>query len=375
MQQKEIQIDGVDPSTFKGFVPIIKGMVKSYVQKPAGQDTVSWLGSELQNQLKGMTSEEAGNISQDIMAHVDGFNSRAASVEEAAHKGISREEWLRNDLKERITVENINEYGQYLSEVNDSLTVGNQLLVKAVDSADGKIVINSSMETVPEETEKYLPTIEAQQWNKFTINTLSKQIVKQAELAGTGMVAVPSGIEMALEETAGVLEEIPGSDVLTNGTQEADRALKGLAAGALKIGVETGKVPFLNKSTPTPLIVDIACWGMEGVKSVIDVARGEKSVLQALEHMKNISVAMISDLVSNKLSSKLFSMIPIVGPLFSTPIGSVVVQQVDQKIKSVIDFGMKKIVPVAVKTVKRVAKAVVDTVTNVKNAICEFFGI
>ena len=157
---------------------------------------------------------------------------------------------------------------------------------------------------------------------------------------------------------------------------ETDRSIKAVAAGALYVAVERGIVPFLEKATPLPVLTNIACWGVEGVRTAAQVFRGKLSVAAAVDRVGRIASAAIGDLCSKGIGARMLSAIPVVGPVLGMAVGSAISSQSGKKIAAAVHAGFKKIQP-AVTTVAeglhKVATKAVETVKSFGRAILSIF--
>ena len=114
-------------------------------------------------------------------------------------------------------------------------------------------------------------------------------------LAGVGGAALDTGLRYAEGEDGEPLNT--GIDLAEEQTgSENDRGIKAVATGALYVAVERGIIPFIKKATPLPVLTNIACWGVESVRTAAQVFSGKISVAAAVDRMGRIASAAIGDL-------------------------------------------------------------------------------
>ena len=193
-----------------------------------------------------------------------------------------------------------------------------------------------------------------------------------------------TGFNLAFKAAKG--EPISGASVIEAALASgSDEEVKEAAAGALKVGIERGYVPFLPKNISAGAVANIACIGVENMKVFSQYSRGEINGVQALERMARNAVATVTGLscegMGTAIGATLFSFVPVVGTTVGGIIGGLVGRLASTKIGQAVQAGIQKIRPVAVQvakttwnTVKSAASTVWNTVKSVGKAIASFFG-
>ncbi len=205
-----------------------------------------------------------------------------------------------------------------------------------------------------------------QTWNSFNTKTVALNIGKQAAYVGMQGAAMGAGIEMASQLMKG--QKIDGEKVVETALKTgADAGVKAAAAGALKVAVERGIVPFLSKSSP---VTEIACAAVEGVKVLAD---DSLTVTQKMDGVAKASVATYTGLTvageGAAIGAAALSFIPVVGTAVGGFLGGIVGYAAGSTVGQKLYQGAKKVASAAVSVVKSAARAVTSAVSTVASGI------
>lgn len=210
-------------------------------------------------------------------------------------------------------------------------------------------------------------------WNSYTTQKLSLEIGKQAGNAGIQAALVGTGIYLAKKAFQG--EKIDTDEVVkTAMTTGSDACIKSAAGGALKVATEKGLLAkILPPGTPVGTLVKIACVGVEDIKILWRVAKGELTMSEAIELMGRTNVAMISGLtaatVGAGIGASVLGWIPLVGPLVGGVIGGTIGYVAGSKFGEKVFEGTKKVAKAAVKVVKSAAGVVKNVASGIKDVL------
>ncbi|GIW48837.1 MAG: hypothetical protein KatS3mg079_313 [Caloramator sp.] len=130
-------------------------------------------------------------------------------------------------------------------------------------------------------------------WNEYKTKDLAIGIVKQAGQAALQGAAIGVGMEIATKLING--EEIDGEEVVKKAIETgADFGIKAAASGALKVGVEKGVIKCIPKGTPAGIIANIAYVGIENIKVMGKVAKGEMTISEGIDKMQQVTVSTVA---------------------------------------------------------------------------------
>lgn len=357
-----IDIKGFGKDEKNGLFSLAKGMLSSWLGKPQELSTEEWLSNNLIEHL----GEEAAKVAENLMGGIDSFNDSLRQIEEKCAAGSTKEEWLQGKLND-MPAESEQAKGEYLSSVNTALAIGNTAVQKILHNSGETIELKESEENI---------TGEPAEWNKLSIKAMTGNLVQQVVLSGIGGGALSASCERVEIEAGESLADTidPASEPVGS---EVDVGFKAVAAGALKVAGDKGIIPFITKKTPLCVLSTIACWGVESVRTVGQVFRGQLSVTKAVERMGRVSSAAVGDLCVNGVAAKFLTAIPIIGPVVGVALGESITKAANNKVTQMVYEGFKKIQPVVTQVAETTYKAVNKVIENVKkigNKVLEFLG-
>lgn len=209
-------------------------------------------------------------------------------------------------------------------------------------------------------------------WNSYTTEFLAKNIGRTAGQAGVQAAFFGVGVNLAYKALKN--EKIEPEEVVKVAIETGcDTGVKVAAGGALKAASEKGMISILPPGIKGTTIAKIACVGVENVKILWKVAKGELTLTEAAEHMGRTSVSMYAGLTTSAIGAGVGALalgwIPVVGSVVGGVIGSIAGYAVGSKFGECVFEGAKKVVKVGVNLVKRG----VETAKNIVTGIKDFF--
>lgn len=358
--------------TFQVIAPTIKELAMSYAKKEKGVDNLTWVTNEILNRTTGLAPESAKQTGSDILSAINNFSESLTSIQNGGASGMTREAWLAHYLTEHSGGD-LQKAGDYLWQAHDALRAGNQAMMGAMKSPNPvniADIIRQAEQNIGAPAEQIT-------WNQRNYKALAEQIARQSSLIGmNGIIAdpVPTGINVGLN--AGKNEQILLAQDITKMESggSVDQGIKALLASALNFGISKGKIPFIPKNTPLSTITDIACFGVEAIKSIGKLASGKINTRQAINHMQNSSVSLIAGLCSAGIAKGVgfapFAAIPVVGPVMGFAAGSFIGKLTTPVIETVVNKGLSLIRPVA----KANADSIIQTMaTNATKVVAGAF--
>lgn len=360
-------LNGFGTKEIEGFVPIAADLLSSYLNKSAETTTLDWLKNNMTKYLPDTAAKIIDEISDEVIDCVDEFNNNMRSLEENSRQGRTNEQWMQTQLKE-LPNKDMNETGEYLSQVERALAAGNQTVESAMKTGQ-PLTIDA------EPVQKNEPVAADTNWNKFALNNVISNIAGQATVAGLNGAMLTAGADMVLKATEKLSvtkKDIAEADL----SGSLDTGLKVASTAALKIAADMGKIPLLKK-TPIGTIANIACWGVESVKAITNFASGKKNAMQTVDHLGKAAISAVTGLIKKGVDTAVCSVIPVIGPFIGMTVGSGVGNIVSKKVGTLLKTGFQKVKPIvaaAVDTAKKAITAAVDTVKNVGKKVLSFLG-
>lgn len=496
-----LQFENMTEAEAKEFKKILTKFIKEYSLKEDSVTDEEWLEQQFKSELPEVTEEQAKEMASDTVMAIQEFDSNLQSVNEAAKQGINKEQWLANKIANAATGVSIIQHGEYLNQINNTLTNANAQMLRTVTTKAGEISQCKNLDgfiaeqfhvnsfnakaalaksqyvaevKVPEagqtygknsidivikdlttgkvtpvhqyqvkyganagetikllrehgdvtkypnqqivvppdqvaEVQKAFPgksvvsqiggtekvpitsdTLSKEQakefqlktqnenqvpltdWNSFKTKELALQIGKNAGMAGVQAAAITTGFALAEQVIKG--EGIDVEETVTLAIKTgADSGIKAATAGALKVGVEKGVIAIIPKGTPIGVIANIACIGIENVKILYKVAKGELTMSQALDQMGRTSVSMVYGLgwgvAGAGIGTAALSWIPIVGPAVGGLIGGMVGYMAGSKFGQGVYAGIKAVGKGVVTVCKSAWNGIKSAGNKLKNLI------
>lgn len=209
-------------------------------------------------------------------------------------------------------------------------------------------------------------------WNNFQTKELALNIGKQAGQVGIHAAFLGTGLHLVKNVISGDPLEADEA-VETALVTGADAGVKAAAGGALKVVSEKELLSLLPPGTPAAVITKIACVGIENIKILLKVAKGELTMSEAMERMGRTSVSMYAGLsagaVGAGIGAAALSWIPLVGTVVGGVIGGIVGYTAGSKVGETIFESAKKVVKTGVKVIKKIGEGVKNIASSIVDTV------
>lgn len=346
--------------TAKFIFNTMKDIRGSYKSKEPGKSNEEWLVDELVKRVPE-TKDVVKQYGKEIMSGVNGFNRRMMSIDAAIEAGQTKEEWLRQQMKEQSKIEDMDDVGNRCAAFSESCKKSNVAYMEAEQNGE-EYTIDVDAEVVYDQEE----------YNKFKLNKAAADLEKQVDFSSN--VSLMSGSDMSCPE--GYTED----DVKNNQDigdisdepigSEKDNLIKVAASAALKVAANMNKVPFLSKKTPIGTICNLACWGVECAKTMKRLHDGKLNVRQAVERVGMTSCAVAAECVTKGLVTAGLSLVA--GPAVAFVAAPVACNMTTDSVNKVMVQGFNKVkeyvVPLA-ETAYETTKPLVELAKNAFNVV------
>lgn len=119
----------------------------SYQEKGEEVTDQQWLAALILKRCRGVGGEQAQEEAAGILAALDSYEKNFQSVEEAARRGVAKEEWLGDKLQESAIGLSAVQYSETLQKLDNCLYRQNQELAEALSRAkDGHIMMSPNLD-------------------------------------------------------------------------------------------------------------------------------------------------------------------------------------------------------------------------------------
>lgn len=125
---------------------ILQEFLSSYAQKPENVSTEDWLAEELVHQMPDITEDEAKEIAKDTVKTVAVYDKKLDEVNRYCSAGHTKEEWLSDALQKAAVDVEVNQFGSYLSGIDQAITEANAAMYDTVMTQQGNISMNPNLD-------------------------------------------------------------------------------------------------------------------------------------------------------------------------------------------------------------------------------------
>lgn len=134
-----LQFENMTESEAKEFKKVLTKFIKAYSSKEDYITDEEWLEQQFSIELPEVTETQAKEMAIDTIAAIQEFDWNLKSVNEAAKKGVNKEQWLANKIANAATGISIIQHGEYLNQINNALTNANAQMLRTVTTKAGEI--------------------------------------------------------------------------------------------------------------------------------------------------------------------------------------------------------------------------------------------
>lgn len=145
-RDNNLVIDGLDEESAKELTKIIKRFMNSYVSRDKSINDREWLSCEIKKELPELSDTEAINISNECFDGVEKFDNNLKSINEAIENGSTKESWFCKKVQEASIGMSVNDVGNYLDSIQNSITNSNIQMKRVITNMDGNINQNMNLD-------------------------------------------------------------------------------------------------------------------------------------------------------------------------------------------------------------------------------------
>ena len=323
---------------------------ETYNAREQGDD---WSAMAMKKHIKDTTDEELQRYSNEISSGVDAFNEKFDSIQQADAQGISTAQWMRDMLVQHAD-------SAHLEQVEQSLANGNLNILETMQNKDG----------VYEVTEESLNKVD-EQLNEAGYDETAREgiiagIVRQAEATGAGTAVLGATVFPEDNQDVSTVE----NEMLDSDTGSlADKDLKIMASTVLKIGASTNKIPFLSNKTPTVLLANIACLGVEGSRTSKQLFDGKISASQAIDRMSYAACAATANLLICNVVPRALALLGPYGAITGTMLTPILVSANPEPLQRILHKGFEIVKPLAIPIIEKTVEFTREKWHTVKTTI------
>lgn len=137
--EPKVQFAGLGDKEVKELLPIMQRFMSGYAHKADDITTEVWLNKQLQQELPEKSASEIADIGKEIINSIDEFDKNLSSLNQACEQGEAKEAWLRDSLQDAAIGVNVNEFGNYLANIDKTLYDANSQMMRVVKTCNNEI--------------------------------------------------------------------------------------------------------------------------------------------------------------------------------------------------------------------------------------------
>lgn len=137
--ENEIQFEELTEKEARELKEVLTRFIKSYSQKSDKTSDKEWLKSMFKDELPNCTEEQADKFAEEAVSSIKEYDKNLESIHEAAKNGKSKEQWFAEHISKASAGVAVNQYGEYLNKINNTLTNANAQMLRTVTAKNGEI--------------------------------------------------------------------------------------------------------------------------------------------------------------------------------------------------------------------------------------------
>lgn len=140
----EPQFEELTEKEAKEFKKLLTKFVKSYSKKAEGVSDKDWLKQQFIQELPDLTEEQADKLARETVESIKEYDENLKSINDAAKQGVSKEQWMANNIAKASSGVSVIEQGIYLTSIDNALSNANAQMrdVITTKASDHTVISN-----------------------------------------------------------------------------------------------------------------------------------------------------------------------------------------------------------------------------------------
>lgn len=135
----EPQFEELTAKEAKEFKKLLSKFLKSYSKKEDAVSDAEWLKKQFIEEMPEITEEQAEKMAEETIESICQYDDNLKAVNEAAKRGISKEQWLADQIAKASSGVSVIQHGEYLNSIDKALTNANAQMMRTVTTKAGEI--------------------------------------------------------------------------------------------------------------------------------------------------------------------------------------------------------------------------------------------
>lgn len=141
----EIQVDGLSEQEAREIQKTFQRFVEKYKENPK-TDTVEWLDEQIRAELPQEDREKVRQMAEQIAGSVAEYDRDLKDLNECCRTGMTKEAWLAEKIQDGAKGVAVNQFGDYLHEIDRNLEQCSQQMMRTVLRTDGGVSQNINLD-------------------------------------------------------------------------------------------------------------------------------------------------------------------------------------------------------------------------------------
>lgn len=140
-----LEIDNLSEEEVQEIQKIFQRFMEKYKENPE-RETVEWLKEQLAEELPDKEPEEIQSIAEEIVESVEEYGTDLEELNQNCKKGITKESWLADRIMDSSKGVAVNQFGDYLWQIDRNFANANVQMIRTVLRADGQVSQNINLD-------------------------------------------------------------------------------------------------------------------------------------------------------------------------------------------------------------------------------------
>lgn len=141
-----IVIEGFNNESGNELSVILKRFLNSYSNKEKHISDREWLKNQFKIELPELSDNEVEKLSKDCFDEIEDFDKNLKSINDTIENGGTKEGWFSKKVQDASIGQSINEYGNYLNSIDNSIKNSNAQMLRVVTNMDGSVNQNMNLD-------------------------------------------------------------------------------------------------------------------------------------------------------------------------------------------------------------------------------------
>lgn len=141
-----LAIEGFDNKSAKELSVILKRFLNSYNNKDKNTSDREWLKNQFKSEFPELSDKEVEQLSNDCFNEIESFDKNLESINDTIENGGTKEGWFSKKVQEASIGVSINDYGNYLNSIDNSIKNSNAQMLRVVTNMNGRINQNMNLD-------------------------------------------------------------------------------------------------------------------------------------------------------------------------------------------------------------------------------------